>query len=153
MIDYHGSVLARGCRPHWPGFGKHVRVAPGPLIRTTSGYLITHMPLSTASTFEKIKLILTEACDAANRTTPDPDLDLQGRAKAAWTNHSLRRFADSTARGSMKDTSVGREEVLPWEIDLYFGWNEAEMEKEMQLHYAAMGLFERIWQARITCMV
>ena len=43
--------------------------------------------------------------------------------------------------------------MKPWEIDLLFGWNEAEMELEMQLHYATMGLRERIKQARITCMM
>ena len=53
----------------------------------------------------------------------------------------------------MNDTRFGRKEVKPWEIDLLFGWNEAEMEKDMQLHYATMGLWERIQQARITCMI
>ena len=53
----------------------------------------------------------------------------------------------------MKDTSCGRDPVEAWEIDMLFGWNEMEMSKEMQLHYATMGLIERIKQARITCMI
>ena len=61
--------------------------------------------------------------------------------------------ADTSARLHMKDTRYGRDAVEPWEIDLLLGWNEAEMEKEMQLHYAAMGLLDRIKQARITCMM
>ena len=53
----------------------------------------------------------------------------------------------------MKDTRFGPEPVEPWEIDLLMGWNEAEMEMDMQLHYASMGLLGRIRQARITCMI
>jgi hypothetical protein len=43
--------------------------------------------------------------------------------------------------------------ALPWEIDILLGWNEAEMSMEMQLHYASLGLYDRIKQARITCMI
>ena len=111
------------------------------------------MPLQTSSTFKTIKAITERACTIANSVTPDPDLDLQSRAVAAWTNHSWRRLADTTARRTRLDTRFGRDVVEPWEIDLLFGWNEAEMEKEMQLHYAAMGLLDRIKQARITCMM
>ena len=53
----------------------------------------------------------------------------------------------------MRNREFGRDEVLPWEIDIYFGWNEAKMAMEMQMHYASMSLFERIQQARITCMI
>ena len=135
------------------GENGHARVVPGPLIRATSGYLLTHMPLQTSSTFKTIKAITERACTIANSVTPDPELDLQSRAVAAWTNHSWRRLADTTARRTRLDTRFGRDAVEPWEIDLLFGWNEAEMEKEMQLHYAAMGLLDRIKQARITCMM
>ena len=41
----------------------------------------------------------------------------------------------------------------PWEIDMLLGWNEAKMSMEMQLHYASMGLRDRIKQARITCLI
>ena len=53
----------------------------------------------------------------------------------------------------MKDTSFGRTPVEAWEIDMFFGWNEMEMSKDMQLHYASKSLFDRIMQARITCMM
>ena len=112
-----------------------------------------HMPLSTASTEKPIKKILTHACLTANSITPDPDLDQQERLRVKWTNHSWRRMGDVAARRAMNDTRFGRAVVLPWEIDLLFGWNEAKMSKEMQLHYAAMGLLDRIKQARITCMM
>ena len=32
-------------------------------------------------------------------------------------------------------------------------WNEAEMEKDMQMHYATMGMRERLDQARLTCLM
>ena len=85
--------------------------------------------------------------------TPDPDLEQSGRLQPKWTNHSWRRMADAAARRFMRDTSCGRDPVEPWEIDLLFGWNEAKMSKEMQMHYATLGLRERIRQARITCMM
>ena len=97
--------------------------------------------------------------DGSNGVSRLPPCDRYGssygssRAVAAWTNHSWRRLADTTARRTRLDTRFGRDVVEPWEIDLLFGWNEAEMEKEMQLHYAAMGLLDRIKQARITCMM
>ena len=135
------------------GWGAFTSVTPGPLIRSTSGYLVTHMPLQTSSTFDTIKQILSASCEAANKVEADPHLDLQGRTAPVWTNHSLRRLGDTNARRFMEDTRFGRKVVKPWEIDLLFGWNEAEMEKDMQMHYATMGLWERIQQARITCMI
>ena len=39
------------------------------------------------------------------------------------------------------------------EIDLYFGWKEKILKKAMQMHYATMGLRERLEQARITCLM
>ena len=135
------------------GFGEFVSVVPGPLIRATSGFCVTHMPLSTSSTFKTVKEILTSACRLANEATADPDLDLQGLLEALWTNHSLRRMSDTAARRYMNDVSYGRDRVEPWEIDLLYGWNEAEMSKDMQMHYAKMSLRERIKQARISCMI
>ena len=135
------------------GLGAFVSVVPGPLIRATLGFSVTHMPLSTNSTFGTVKELLTDACKKANEQTLDPDLDLQGLLEADWNNHSLRRLSDTTARRYMKDTRFGREPVEPWEIDAYHGWNEAEMAKDMQMHYSQMSLRERIKQARITCML
>ena len=122
-------------------------------IRATSGFCITHMPLSTSSTFKTVKEILTSACRLANEATADPDMDLQGLLEALWTNQYLRRMSDTAARRYMNDASFGRDRVEPWEIDLLFGWNEAEMSKDMQMHSAKMSLRERIKQAIITCMI
>ena len=36
------------------------------------------------------------------------------------------------------------------EIDLYFGWHEAILLKEMQRHYEAMSIRSRMKNARIT---
>ena len=128
-------------------------VVPGPLIRATRGFTVTHMPLQPGSTHAPMARILAESCEEANRLSPDPDLDLGERLVADWNNHSLRRMADTNARRHMRNLAFGREAVLPWEIDMLMGWNEAEMEMEMQLHYASLGLYDRIKQARITCMI
>ena len=36
------------------------------------------------------------------------------------------------------------------EIDLFFGWHESVLLKEMQRHYKAMSIRSRMRQARIT---
>ena len=41
-------------------------------------------------------------------------------------------------------------EVSDEEIDLYFGWHEAILLKEMRRHYSAQQMRERMKQARIT---
>ena len=135
------------------GFAQFTSVVPGPLLRATSGATLTHMPLVTGSTFVTIKDILERSMVIANQVSPDKDLDLQGQLAPSWANHSLRRLADTTARRYMNDETHGGERVKKWEIDLLLGWNEAEMKKDTQLHYATMGVMERVKQARITCMI
>ena len=61
---------------------------------------------------------------------------------------SARRLADTTARRFRADM-----DVTEAEIDLYFGWHEKVLLKEMQRHYAAMIIRERMKQARITGMM
>lgn len=39
------------------------------------------------------------------------------------------------------------------EIDLFFGWHEKILLKEMQRHYEAMSIRERMAKAKITRMV
>jgi hypothetical protein len=135
-------------------FKDMVSVVPGPLLRSSSGKTITHMPLSTSSTFTTTKELLSSAYRLANADSPDPDLDTQAqRLEPDWASHSLRRCSDTHARRHMNDTRFGRRPVEKWEIDLYYGWNEAEMKKGMQMHYATMGLRERLEQARITCLM
>ena len=77
-------------------------------------------------------------------------VDLQGLVKPNFSNHSLRRCADSQARRDMHNTENGRRPVTKDEIDLTFGWHEMELSKEMQLHYATLSLFSRLDNARIT---
>jgi hypothetical protein len=93
-------------------------VVPGPLIRATADHTLTHMPLQPGSTHVPMKKILDASCVEANRLSFDPDLDLGERKSADFNNHSLRRLADSTARRYMRNRDHGRDEVLPWEIDL-----------------------------------
>ena len=136
------------------GFKDMVSVVPGPLLRASSGKTITHMPLSTSSTFTTTKALLSSAYKLANIDTPDPDLETQAqRSEPDWASHSLRRCSDTHARRHMGDTRFGRRPVEKWEIDVYYGWNEAEMKKDMQMHYATMGMRERLEQARITCLM
>ena len=79
----------------------------------------------------------------ANAGSPDPELDLGGAVKPHFSNHSWRRFADKTARATMKETGVS--EV---DIDRFFGWLEHHYEKLMQLHYA--GREDRVKRASVT---
>ena len=111
---------------------------------------MTWMPLVPSSTYGTIKEILDKAHVASNRSSPDPDFDLQGQLVADFSNHSLRRLADTEARKKMHVTAGGRLPVTAQEIDLWFGWHEMELSKDMQLHYATMDLSSRILQSRIT---
>ena len=63
----------------------------------------------------------------------DPDFSLQGLLEPIWSNHSLRRLADSTARRHMHVTTDGRMPVTAEEIDIFFGWHETEMSQDMQI--------------------
>ena len=39
------------------------------------------------------------------------------------------------------------------EINVYFGWKETELLKDMQRHYASMNIRERVKMARITSQI
>ena len=104
------------------------QVVPGPLITSTQHDL---MGLSPQSTMAEMKELLTAACEEVGHL--DPHLSVQTKAKAKWSNHSLRRMADTTARRTKNVTEHGREVVTSEEIDLYFGWHEAELSKDMQI--------------------
>ena len=52
---------------------------------------------------------------------------------------------DTVARRDREKT-----ETTEAEIDIYFGWHEKILLKEMQVHYAKMSLRDRMRQARIT---
>jgi hypothetical protein len=122
-------------------------VVPAPLMLSTQHML---MGVAPSSTYETMKELLTKACDEVY--TQDPYLSAQLRQTSKWSNHSLRRAADTIARRTRLATDHGREAVTKEEIDIYFGWHEAELSKDMQIHYATLSLRERLAQARITCM-
>ena len=81
----------------------------------------------------------------ADPNDPDPVLDVEKGREPKWTTHSLRRLADTSARQYMEVTGTTEAE-----IDLYFGWHEAILLKEMQRHYEAMSIRSRMKNARIT---
>ena len=104
------------------------------------------MPLSVAAAAGPTKELLTlAAAEVAARPGGDKDLDVERGRAPHWSSHSLRRLADTVARRDQQANGV--EDA---EIDLYFGWHEAILLKEMRRHYAAYQLRERIKQARIT---
>jgi hypothetical protein len=125
-------------------------IVMAPFIRSTMGAKVTWMPLVPSSTYGTIKELLELAHADSNKVNPDPDFDLQGQLVADFSNHSLRRLADTEARKKMNVTTGGRQPVTKDEIDLWFGWHEMELSKDMQLHYATMDLATRILQSRIT---
>jgi hypothetical protein len=124
-----------------------ISVVPRPLVISTQHPLVGLDPGSTSRT---MKELLTSACDAVGAN--DPHLSAQLRAEAKWSSHSLRRAADTEARRSKDITEHGRKPVTASEIDLFFGWHEEELSKDMQIHYSTLSLAERLSQARITCM-
>ena len=93
-----------------------------------------------------MKELLTRAYDRVRHV--DTEIDVEAGKEPKWSSHSLRRLADTTARRFRADM-----DVTEAEIDLYFGWHEKVLLKEMQRHYAAMIIRERMKQARITGMM
>ena len=113
------------------GFGRLSSIVPGPLVRGTLGRnLLTHMPLNPASTYDSLHRHFDEAFELANAASPDPELDLRGLAAPLWGHHSARRFADTVARQTMKETGATEQD-----IDMVFGWQEAFYSRKMQIHY------------------
>ena len=122
-------------------------IVSAPLLLATTGGsrpLVTAMPLATSTVFAPTKKLIEKAYKAA-KAKGDPDLDVERDCEPKWTTHSLRRAADTVARRDMKHT-----ETPPSEIDIYFGWHEKVLLKDMQVHYSAMSVRERMKKARIT---
>jgi len=130
------------------GLGHLLRVTSGPLLRASEGDTLTHMPLATASAYKIVSDATEEAWRRANAdpADPDPELDLAGAATPRWGNHTWRRLADKVARATRLQTAVSETD-----IDLFFGWNEAELRKKMSLHYA--GRSDRERRAAVTSML
>ena len=134
------------------GFGAHADIVPGPFVRATLGYKLTHMPMSTASTYTHLVEAIKEAYVISKEMDEaDLELDLQGLAEPHFGNHSLRRHADKLARESLHlHAARGVVEVTKELIDYFFGWLLKEMEKIMQLHYAGLDRPSRRSLARVT---
>jgi len=132
------------------GLGGFATPIPGPLMRafTRKGKkVLSHMPHTANSTYQgpyAIKTVLEQA-HAVVQDTAEGDPEFDGGTRIAFGNHSLRRFADTIARQSMAQLIISEEE-----INVYFGWKETELLKDMQRHYANMNLRERVKMARIT---
>ena len=105
------------------------------------------VPYATSSAFGPTKELLQRAWEMANADEEDPDKELEERRgrPPLWTTHSLRRAADTVARRDRKKNEVSEEE-----IDIYLGWHEKILLKEMQRHYEALDMHARMRQARIT---
>ena len=122
------------------GLERHVFVVPGPLVRSTLGKKLTHMPLATTSTYTHLVSAIKEAHTISEgMEDPDPEFDLQGLEKPKFGNHSLRRHSDKVARESLPlHADLGRVELTKRVIDYFYGWLLKEMKKDMQLHYAGL---------------
>ena len=127
-----------------------VHRVPGPLLLTTQGGNHARpelMPFTISSAHGPTSEILTSACGPmwGLGAQHDPDLDVEPGAHPKWSTHSLRRCAATMARKFMDSA-----DVTEADIDLYMGWHEKVLLKNMQRHYEQMDLRRRIRQARIT---
>ena len=120
---------------------------PGPLLSSTHGRRLSHMPLAVDSSYTHLigalrkAWVISEAMD-----DPDPELDLDGLEKPKWRHHTFRRSSDRFARETMEDTGVSKED-----IDDQFGSDQAQRAKVQQLRYA--GRAKRSQRAKISMMI
>ena len=132
------------------GYGDFVHFVPGPLILSTSGKRTTLMPLSSGSTFDSTKSLLTKAAHDANavRSDPDPQIDMtvdELLRTAKWGTHSFRHMADKLLVQYCKARNIDLDL-----IKVVLGWEENKRKKEMVNHYDQTSVYERVQRARIT---
>ena len=130
--------------------GLNARVVPGPLLLSSTGGSqgrIMPVAYATSSAFAPTKELLDWAWRMANADEEDPDKELEERRgrPPKFTPHSMRRAANTVARRDRK-----KNEVSEAEIDIYLGWHEKILLKEMQRHYEGLDMRARMEQARIT---
>jgi hypothetical protein len=126
------------------GLGSFVSLVDGPLMRSTDGGRISHMPLDPSTTYGTLHAVMDEAYELSNpEGDPDPWLDLQGLDSPLWGHHSWRRLADTLARATMARSGVSEQD-----IDLVFGWLENMYSQRMQYHYETR--FNRERRYRVT---
>ena len=145
-----GDASMRNLKDQLVALGYVAQIVKGPLMRATTGGKypkMTLMPFTVSSAFAPTKELLEKAHvkAGADPNDPDPDLDLSAGKEPSWSTHSLRRLADTVARRDREETGTSEDE-----IDIYFGWHEKILLREMQVHYASMSIRERMKQARIT---
>ena len=134
------------------GYGRHMSIVPGPLIRATLGAVLTHMPLTTKSTYTHLIGAMKAAFAISSKMEePDIEFDLQGLKEPKFGNHSLRRHSDRVARESLpRHMEYGVSDVTKQVIDYFYGWLLKEMRKDMQLHYAGLDRYQRRVLARVS---
>jgi len=126
------------------GLSSFVSIVHGPLLRSTDGYSLSHMPVDPSTTYGTLHKIMDECCELANpEGDPDPWLDLQGLDEPLWGHHSWRRMADTLARANMAKSGATEKD-----IDLVFGWLERMYSRIMQDHYETK--FIRVKRYRVT---
>ena len=136
---------------HGNGFGAWESTTAGPLLRATeagSGRL-TLMAMQVGSTYTHHVGALRAAYEiSSSMVDADVELELQGQEVPHFANHSNRRFADRVARETRE-----RSGASVMDIDILFGWNEAQRHKDMQLHYAGLDRMQRVGRARVTMFI
>jgi hypothetical protein len=131
------------------GFGAHVDIVPGPLIRATSGHKLTHMPYSPTSTHVHLVPAMTKAFDKIQgEGRADPEYDAVTDPVPKFGNHSNRRHGDRVAMRNASATGATDED-----IDFFFGWNLKKMAETMRLHYAGLDRVLRLRLSRVTRMM
>ena len=127
-------------------------IVPGPLLLASTGSTKqepTLMPLATSSAGGAITGFLQDAHESIKKSgVIDEALDVAEGEVPKWTSHSLRRLANSVARRDMAKTDTSAAE-----IDIYFGWHEKILLKEMQRHYEQMSTRTRMSKSKITSLL
>lgn len=128
------------------GFGKYVDIVPGPLIRSTLGHKLTHMPYSPASTHVHLVPAMIAAFDKIQEEgRADPEYDAVTDPEPKFGNHSNRRHADRVAMRNAGITGAS-----PEDIDFFFGWGLKKMAETMRLHYAGLDRVLRLRLSNVT---
>ena len=149
--SYRADPRLEGVKASFVESGFEARITPGPLLLATTGGLggkLKLMPFQPGGASCPVKEILTEAAKRVAAEGVDHDLEVAPDREPKWSSHSLRRLADTVARRHREAMGVSEAE-----IDIYFGWHERMLLKEMQVHYEAMSPRERMLHAKITGMM
>jgi hypothetical protein len=139
------------------GFGR-CSIVPAPFyVSARKGdRLPSLMPIASGSLFGGCKAILEEAAREANKdpSNPDPEVDewikesLEDPTKAKWGTHSLRRKSDKGVREYLRKRGILRESKEA--VNMQFGWDQANMERDMQCRYDEADLEQRLDSADMT---